>query len=180
MRIFYQLTAITLLILASSFCSDCPAGKKPATIKIDKIESYRKVKKIVNWLSWDDLSQALYEKPKKIMIQIGAPWCGWCKRMEYVTLEEPEIVDALNTDFYCLKLNGETNEEIYFNGKTYKLDPNFTKRRNGVHELAISLLGKNIIYPSTIFLTTDYKIIKIRRGSCSTENFLNLLEEIAE
>jgi len=43
---------------------------------------------------------------KKVFVRVGAPWCGWCRRMDaYVT--EPPIAAILEKDFVVTKLDAE-------------------------------------------------------------------------
>lgn len=178
MKVKFLISGIILALVLSSFCTNCPKGKVPISITVKKIESYRKVVKSINWVGWDDLPELLHHKPKKILVQIGTSWCGWCKRMEYVTMQQPEIVDLLNKHFYCIKLDGEATEPVYFDGKTYQFNPNYAKRRNGAHQLAVELLSNHIVYPSTVVFTPQYKKIKVHRGSATEQNFVNLLHQV--
>lgn len=43
---------------------------------------------------------------KKVFVRVGAPWCGWCRRMDaYIT--EPEIAAILEKDFIVTKIDAE-------------------------------------------------------------------------
>ena len=73
----------------------------------------------INWLTLEE-ADSLYEIQKRpIFIDVFTDWCGWCKRMDATTFKDPNIAAYLNTNFYSVKLNAETNETITFNGKTY-------------------------------------------------------------
>ena len=73
----------------------------------------------INWLTLEE-ADSLYKIQKRpIFIDVFTDWCGWCKRMDATTFKDPNIAAYLNTNFYSVKLNAETNETITFNGKTY-------------------------------------------------------------
>jgi len=43
---------------------------------------------------------------KKVFVRVGAPWCGWCRRMDaYIT--EPAIAANLEKDFVVTKIDAE-------------------------------------------------------------------------
>ncbi|WP_428235221.1 thioredoxin family protein [Gracilimonas sp.] len=68
-------------------------------------------------LEWHSFEQALKlaeEEGKPIMIDVWAPWCGWCKKMKKEVY--PELSAALNKDFVLTRLNRDDNEDK----KTYQ------------------------------------------------------------
>lgn len=52
---------------------------------------------------------------RKILVQVGGDWCGWCKRLQAFFHEKPELAKALNAGFVIMKVNySEKNENEKF------------------------------------------------------------------
>ena len=86
------------------------------------ISNFANAQKHVGPIKWLSLQEAdsLYQKnPKPIFIDVYTDWCGWCKRMDATTFQDDNIAQYLNTNFYPVKLDAETNDSIRFQGKMY-------------------------------------------------------------
>ena len=117
------------------------------------------------------------KKKKKFMVDVYTDWCGWCKRMDAATFEQPEVAKYLNENFYPVKLDAEMKEDIVFAGNTFSYIANAGRR--GVHTLAYSLLEGQMSYPSIVFLTEDVERIMISKGYKGPEDFIVELEYTA-
>ena len=110
--------------------------------------------KNVEWITFEEAiaetTKAFQEgrKPKKMFLDIYTDWCGWCKKMDAETFEQPEIAAYLNKHFYPIKFNAEQKDSIVFAGQTFKYVPN---GRRGYHQLAAALLGGKMSYPTVVF-----------------------------
>lgn len=52
---------------------------------------------------------------KRILIQVGGDWCGWCKRLQAFFHEKPALAKALHSGFVIMKVNyNEKNENEKF------------------------------------------------------------------
>lgn len=74
----------------------------------------------INWLSLEEADSLYKTQPKPMFIDVYTDWCGWCKRMDATTFQDPNVAAYLNNNFYPVKLNAETQRAINFNGKLYK------------------------------------------------------------
>ncbi len=116
----------------------------------------------INWLSWEELDSALVTKPKKTFLFFEADWCAYCKKIDRVVFTKPGIIQKLNKDYYAVRMNVETQDSIYFDGKVFTNTQSLT-RRNGVHDLALLLgtrPGKSFSLPVTLILSEDFSIKK--------------------
>ena len=104
----------------------------------------------------DALSRAASED-KKVFLSFGAPWCGWCHKLEDF-LARPEINAILARDFIVLKVDLDRMTSGKDVMKKYRTDesggiPWFTVLDAKDEKLATSDLlegqNKNIGYPAT-------------------------------
>ncbi|WP_340074838.1 thioredoxin family protein [Leptobacterium sp. I13] len=127
----------------------------------------------IEWLTWTEAEKRATSDtiPKKIFIDIYTDWCGWCKRMDKVTFNNPKVAEYMNKNFYMVKLHGEGKEAIEFRGTTFEYIP---QGRRGYHELAAVLMQGRIAYPTTIFLDEDYNMLSPLPGYYEPDEFLKV------
>lgn len=127
----------------------------------------------VKWLSWNEAAElaATDKNPKKVFVDVYTDWCGWCKKMDKDTFQNPEVAAYMSENFYMVKLDGEGAEPIEFKGKTYKFVPS---GRKGYHELAAALMQGRLSYPTTIFLDEGFNMLSPVPGYQKPEPFLNI------
>ena len=127
----------------------------------------------VDWLTWED-AVALTKNEgntKKVFIDVYTDWCGWCKKMDKDTFQNPEVAAYMNENFIMVKMDGEGKEPLDFNGKTFKYIPS---GRRGYHELAAALLQGRLSYPTVVFLDEDMKMLSPVPGYQKVEPFLQI------
>jgi thioredoxin-related protein len=112
----------------------------------------------VNWISFSEAVELAgsEENPKKVFIDVYTDWCGWCKKMDKDTFQNPQVAKYMEDNFYMVKMDGEGKEPIDFKGKTYKFIPS---GRKGYHELAAALMQGRLSYPTTIFLDEEMNML---------------------
>ncbi len=127
----------------------------------------------VNWLSWEEAVALVDEgtSDKKVFIDVYTDWCGWCKRMDKDTFQNPEVARYMNDNFYMVKLDGEEKNPIEFRGKTYKFVPS---GRKGYHELAAALLQGRLSYPTVVFMDEELNMLSPVPGYQKPKPFLNI------
>jgi len=115
-------------------------------------------------------------KYKPVLVFIHTNWCKYCKAMESVTFKNEEIIAQINKDYYCVLLNAETKNDIYFNNKLYHYQP--TGVNTGINELAeyLASINKEISYPTTCVLNFKNEIIFQQNGFLSIKAMKYLLE----
>ncbi len=122
----------------------------------------------VNWMTWEEAMIKSKVEKKKIFVDIYTDWCGWCKKMDKVTFNDPVIAKYLNKNFYSVKMNGEAKETIQFNDKEYKF---IKSGKRGYHELAAWLMRGRMGYPTVVFLDENLNIIQPIPGFLPPEKF---------
>lgn len=66
----------------------------------------------------DDLQAAIVKarrENKRIVLDIGGEWCGWCKKMDFYFLQNPDLAKLRDENFVWLKINfSEENKNEAF------------------------------------------------------------------
>jgi len=127
----------------------------------------------VNWVSFSEAVEmaATDENPKKVFIDVYTDWCGWCKKMDKDTFQNPEVAKYMEDNFYMVKMDGEGKDPIDFKGKTYNF---IASGRKGYHELAAALMQGRLSYPTTIFLDEEMNMLSPVPGYQKPKPFLNI------
>lgn len=111
----------------------------------------------IQWLTWDEVQAVNKQEPRKVMIDVYTEWCGWCKKMDRETFAQPEVVNYVNKNYYAVKFDAGTKEDITFNDKVYK----YIKSGNsGYHELAAEIMFGKLSYPTIVFMDEKLSIIQ--------------------
>ena len=135
----------------------------------------KKEKEAINWLTIQEADKLNKKQPRKIVIDVYTDWCGWCKKMDKTTFADEKIAKYVNKNFYAVKLNAETKEEIVLNGKTYRFKPEW-----GVNEIAAELLQGKMGYPSTVYLDEKFNMLAPIMGFYDAKKFDSLLRFYGE
>ena len=110
----------------------------------------------IKWYTIKEAQELVKTSPKKILIDMNTSWCGWCKKMDKETFDNPSIASYVNTFFIPVKFDAETHDTIVFNGKTY-----FNKQtgNRATHDLAIELLNGKLSYPTIVYLDENLNML---------------------
>jgi thiol:disulfide interchange protein len=64
-------------------------------------------------VQWNSDVQTAFDAANKanklLLVDVGAPWCGWCRKMDESTYTDKTVAKALAKDFVCVKLNSDDN-----------------------------------------------------------------------
>ncbi|WP_045803186.1 thioredoxin family protein [Flagellimonas lutaonensis] len=127
----------------------------------------------INWLTWKE-AVALTKNEgntKKVFVDVYTDWCGWCKKMDKDTFQNPEVAAYMQANFHMVKMDAEGKEPIEYNGKTFKYVPS---GRRGYHELAAALLQGRLSYPTVVFLDENLNMLSPVPGYQKVEPFLQI------
>ncbi len=112
----------------------------------------------VNWLTWEEALELNKTERRKIIVDVGTSWCTWCKKMDARTYKRENIAKVINENFYAVRFDAETKEEIIFNNKLYSYVSSFGKK--GYHELAEEIMNGRMSYPTTVFIDENLEVIQ--------------------
>ena len=121
----------------------------------------------VNWVTFKELPLLINQEAKPIMVFIHTDWCKYCLMQEQNTFSDSAVVSNLNENYYCVKLNAETEETISFLNRDY----NFNENQN---ELSWVLGAENnqLSFPTTVVLSSQFQITNRWVGYLSKEVIL--------
>ncbi|BDW93162.1 thioredoxin [Flagellimonas marinaquae] len=133
----------------------------------------------INWISWDEAVQLSKTdaSPKKIFVDVYTDWCGWCKKMDKNTFQNPEVSKYMQDNFYMVKMDAEGKDPIEYQGKTFKYIPS---GRRGYHELAAALLQGRMSYPTVVFLDEKLNMLSPVPGYQQVEPFMQIAKYFGE
>ncbi len=132
----------------------------------------------VKWLSWEEAIEKNAHDQRKILVDVFTDWCGWCKKMDKATFQNPIIARYINENYYAVKFNAEQKEELNYKGKTYKYVGNFAKR--GYHELAAEIMNGRMSYPTVVFIDENLSVIQPIPGFQDAKTFEMIMTYFAE
>ena len=127
----------------------------------------------IQWMSIEEAYALTLTKtsPKKIFIDVYTDWCGWCKRMDKATFQNPEVAAYMNEHYYNVKFDAEQKESIEMLGKTFEFVP---QGNRGYHELAAALLNGKMSYPTVVFMNPKFEMLSPVPGYQEAGPFMNI------
>jgi thioredoxin-related protein len=96
--------------------------------------------------------------------------------MDASTFTNPVIVNYVNDNFYAVKFDAETREDINFRGKDYKY---VSQGMQGYNELAAEILNNQMSYPTSVYLDENMDEIFPVPGYQESKVFESVLNYVA-
>ena len=138
--------------------------------------AFSQQERAVQWLSFEQLSEALQKQPKKVFIDFYADWCSPCLKMQRDVFTNPEVIAVLNEHYYAVKMNVESTDTIHFGYQ--KFINKRAKKRNPIHEIPLLLASqkdKPFSLPALIFMDEQFKATARYFQSLNAEQLLKIL-----
>ena len=141
-------------------------------------------KKEINWMTFEEVEEAMKEEPRKVVVDVYTTWCGPCKMMMKQTYGDDEVIDYINEHYYAVKFDAESPDPVTFQNQTFEnpgYDPN-KRGRNSTHQLTGAIASKQgrIAYPTTTFLSKELQGLTLIQGFLRPPQFLPILVFFAE
>jgi thioredoxin-related protein len=179
MKNIYLVVFITFLMVA---CGNNSAENKAQNIESRPIEqmSSREAQLLGldlkdgdgddDWPAWtgpriysmEDAQRLAAANGKKVLVDVYAVWCGFCRKMAAETYPTENVKKTVEDYFYTVRLNAESEREIIFNGQT------LTER-----ELAAAFGVSS--FPTTVFVDTDGEPLGFQPGFMDAAIFKDLI-----
>ena len=99
----------TAAVFLLAFC--VPAVFSPAFAAVPKKKSQ------VHWMDYNTALEKAKKNPKLIFVDLYADWCVPCRIMEANVYSDPTVASLLNSKFYAVKLNAESQDTISCDGE---------------------------------------------------------------
>lgn len=112
--------------------------------------------------SMEDAQRLAATNGKKVLVDVYAVWCGFCRKMAAETYPSDQVKNTVDDYFYTVRLNAESEREIIFNGQS------LTER-----ELAAAFGVSS--FPTTVFVDTDGEPLGFQPGFMDASIFKDLI-----
>lgn len=63
--------------------------------------------KELKWTPFEEAIEVAKKEQKLVMVDVWAPWCGWCKKMREEVY--PELINKINDGFILTRINRDDN-----------------------------------------------------------------------
>jgi thioredoxin-related protein len=167
MKNILALLIVTLVIVGSSAFISKPTLKTETT----QITTSEKTEGGIQWLTVEEMEKAQKKEKRKVVVDVYTDWCGWCKQMDKQTFADPKVAEYVNKNFYAVKFNAESYENIIFQDRVYKFVPS---RKS--HELAIEWMNGAMSYPTTVYLDEKLRLIGSVPGFFPAPSYAKVLQ----
>ncbi len=122
----------------------------------------------INWLpSFNEALEVSKASGKKLIVDIYAPWCPWCRRLQREVYTSDAVRTYVNEHFEIVRLNGEVQDDTN----------TFMEYTLSSAELAQALGATG--YPTTVFLGADGSYVTRLPGFAAADDFIYILRYIA-
>ena len=74
-------------------------------------------KSMVHWMGYNEALEKAQKFPKLVFVDLYADWCIPCRVMDANVYSDPTVASLLNTRFYAVKLNADSQDTIMCDGQ---------------------------------------------------------------
>ena len=116
----------------------------------------------IKWYSFKEGVNLGKSQGKKIFVTFYADWCGYCKKMDQTTFNNPTVVDYINTNYVTVKVNSDQEKQLAKEYRVSGLPTHFFLEPSGTPITSLpGFLTPEQFLPILKYISTDsYKTIK--------------------
>lgn len=107
--------------------------------------------------SWEQLVALAQEQNRPILVEVYAPWCGYCKKLEKTTLKDKVVAEYVNNRYLFVKIDAENATGV---------GPEFVKK--------FGIQG----FPAIMVLNPDQTMVGRFSGYRDPQKFIASLQKI--
>ena len=145
--------------------------------------SQRQVQNEIAWLPLEKAKELAKKNNKKILIFFYKKDCTYCEEMKKTTLQDPAVVNLINSNFFPVKIDSRTKDTIIYNGIAYgNQQPASSGRHDWRHDFFAEVAAftqngtSQITTPTIVLFNNNFgKIINIP-GKQPKEQLLRTLQ----
>jgi thioredoxin-related protein len=131
----------------------------------------------IQWLSWEEAQELNAKEPRRFIVDVYTQWCGWCKKMDKATFQQPDISEYINEHYYPIKFDAESKEDIQLKDRVFKY---VRSGHSGYHELAAEITFGKLSYPTIVFLDEGLNVIQPIPGFKDPASLDKIMKYFAE
>lgn len=121
----------------------------------------------IEWLTIDEAQARQAQEPRPMFVDVYTDWCGWCKRMDRDTFSNEEVVNYVNSNYYAVKLNAESTDEVTYKGST-------------MSQTSLARTWKVSGYPTIVLINAEMSLVQAKPGFRKPNGFMSMLRSFAK
>ncbi len=115
--------------------------------------------------SMEEAQALAKENGKKVLVEVYAVWCGFCRKMAAETHPTQKVKDAVNELFYLVRLNAESEKVVVFNGEP-------------MTEAELATAFGVSSFPTTVFVDTNGDPLGYQPGFMDANTYTELISYV--
>jgi thioredoxin-related protein len=157
------LASVLLLAPLCGIASGAPAPVKKAASR----EAASPGKSAVQWVALEDGVKRAAASGKYVFVTVYTDWCGYCRKLNTVTLRAQPVLAELDKNFQSVRINAESAKPVVWKGKQMS--------EREVAGKAWGVTG----FPTMLFLSPKGEIIGSYSAFAEPDLMVNLLTYIS-
>ena len=138
-------------------------------------------KQKINWISLEKAEEYSSKYNQPILIFFYKEDCPYCDRMKKETLNNPEVINLINTNFLPVRLDGYTKDIIVYNKKIYGNQQDAASgRKDWRHDFYFELgkYNESIITPTIVIMNSKHQKVEQFTGFQPKVQFLRGIKKL--